>query len=120
MIATVGLAPNNSHTVVSSQACWSSNEQVAFDGSLSELESSVHRPTSLQSTLTIDEGATAELQFWKSSLQIYNSQPIWHHPGAVCWYIQILVILVFGGYAGEVSHGHWNPQEAQQSYVNMA
>ena len=27
--------------------------------------------------LTVDEGATAELQFWESNLQGYNSQPIW-------------------------------------------
>ena len=69
--------------------------------------------------LTLDEGATAELQFWKSSLQGYDSQPIWRQPGAVRVVYSDASDTGFGGYtvehAGEVAHGHWDPLEAQQS-----
>ena len=71
--------------------------------------------------LTLDEGATAELQFWKSSLQGYDSQPIWRQPGAVRVIYSDASDTGFGGYtvqhAGEVAHGHWDPLEAQQSSI---
>ena len=69
--------------------------------------------------LTLDEEATAELQFWESNLQGYNSQPIWHQPGVVRVVYSDASDTGFGGYtvehAGEVAHGHWNPLEAQQT-----
>ena len=64
----------------------------------------------------ISWGATAELQFRKSSLQGYDSQPIWRCVRVV---YSDASDTGFGGYtvehAGEVAHGHWDPLEAQQS-----
>ena len=69
--------------------------------------------------LTLDERATAELQFWKSSLLGYDSQPIWRQPDAVRVVYSDASDTGFGAYtvehAGEVAHGHWDPLEAQQS-----
>ena len=33
----------------------------------------------------------AKLEFWSSSLELYNAQPIWHHLQLLEWFIQIRV-----------------------------
>ena len=69
--------------------------------------------------LKLNAEATAELQFWKLSLQGYNSQPIWRQPGAVRVVYSDASDTGFGGYTvehgGEVARGHWDSTEAQQS-----
>ena len=69
--------------------------------------------------LKLNAEATAELQFWKLSLQGYNSQPIWLQPGAVRVVYLDASNTGFGGYTvehgGEVAHGHWDSIEVQQS-----
>jgi len=59
------------------------------------------------------------LQFWEENLQEYNSQPLWHQPGAVRIVYSDASDTRFGGYIVEhgqyVAHGHWDATEAQQS-----
>ena len=63
------------------------------------------------------------MQFWKASLQEYNSQPIWHQPGAVHVVYSDTSDTDFGGHpvehGGEVAHGHWDPMEVNPAKLNL-
>ena len=69
--------------------------------------------------MTLNAKAIAELQFWKASLQKYNSQPMGHQAGSVHVVYLDASDTGFGGYSvghgGEVAHGHWYLMETQQS-----
>ena len=56
--------------------------------------------------LKLDEGATADLQFWELNLQEYDSQPIWRQPGAVRVVYSDVSDTGLGGYT--VEHGGWS------------
>ena len=61
----------------------------------------------------------AKLVIWASNLEEYNTQPIWHSPGAVRVVYSDARDTGFGGYVVEhgpgVSHGQWTAQEAHKS-----
>ena len=63
--------------------------------------------------------AEVELKFWAESLVSYNTQPIWHSPGAVRVVFSDASDVEYGGYTVEhgmhTAHGNWLPEEAQQS-----
>ena len=47
--------------------------------------------------LTLSAEAREEINFWSSSIEEYNSQPIWHTPLLLEWCILMPVILDMGG-----------------------
>ena len=61
--------------------------------------------------LQLSQEAKAELDFWSSSLESYNAQPIWHSPSAVRVIYSDASETGYGGYVVEhgpcVSHGCW-------------
>ena len=69
--------------------------------------------------LTLSAEAREELNFWSSSLEEYNSQPIWHTPSAVRVVYTDASDTGYEGYVVEhadcVSYGQWTCQEARHS-----
>ena len=70
-------------------------------------------------TLQLSAEAKAELTFWSTGLEEYNSQPIWHFPGAVRVVYSDASETGYGGYVVEhgpcVAHGQWSAEEAGRS-----
>ena len=69
--------------------------------------------------LTLSAEAREEINFWYSSLEEYNSQPIWHTPSAVRVVYTDASDTGYGGYVVEhadcVSYGQWTCQKAEHS-----
>lgn len=69
--------------------------------------------------LLLTEASKQELQFWSSSLEDYNSQPLWQSPSAVRLVYSDASDTGYGGYLVEhgtcVAHGHWAVTEAGKS-----
>ena len=69
--------------------------------------------------LTLSAEAREEINFCSSSLEEYNSQPIWHTPSAVRVVHTDASDTGYGGYVVEhadcVSYGQWTCQEAEHS-----
>ena len=83
------------------------------------LYDSINRRWSWHDKIFLSKEATDELEFWGSSINKFNGQPIWFSPGATRIAYSDASVSGYGGYVvelgREVSHGMWSEAEAKLS-----
>ena len=83
------------------------------------LYDAINQRLSQHDKIFLAKEATDELEFWSSSINKFNGQPIWFSPGATPIAYSDASVSGYGGYVvklgREVSHGMWSEAEAKLS-----